>query len=282
MNPLRGYVLLGLALAFAGCWAATQADLASLTPADLIAVTAVGRSAARHAEQPAVLVRNALPRAIPNDQETLVAFDVVAFEQGGELFSPAQPSRLVVPEDGLYVLAVQVGWRNEQGRGVLTSRLFLDAESGCSGGGAAQLAEATSVAGVDAHDYHHLTLIQQFHAGDHVELCVAQATGASTFVEGYGETWATLRWVGPDKHEGGDARGGIGRQRLQHESRRWLVITCGDQRRLDRTGHGVTRHVRQLARKLVDTIGREVERNRDRFVPRACCHRGCPRTGLRS
>lgn len=145
----------------------------------------------------AVSVQNELQQEIPTNDETLVEFDVVEFEQGGELFSTAEPSRLVAPQDGLYAIDVQVGWRNEPDTGFLASRLYVNAAGSCSGGGTSNLADDVSEARANADAYHHLGMLKRLNAGDHVELCVTQGTGAQKFVEGFGETWATMRRVGP-------------------------------------------------------------------------------------
>lgn len=237
MHKIRGYVLVSLALAFAGFWAATQVDLTNFAPGDLIdaaevndnfaqlasalagkqeridgtcaegsairvvaadgSVECQAADAAAPAAPPAVSVQNELQQAIPSNDETLVEFDVVEFEQGGELFSTAEPSRLIAPEDGLYAVEAQVGWRNEPESGFLTSRLYVNAAGSCSGGGSGNQAADTSIVQANAFDYHHLSVLKQLQAGDHVELCVVQGTGAEKFVEGFGETWATLRRVGP-------------------------------------------------------------------------------------
>ncbi len=237
MNKIRGYVLVSLTLAFAAFWAATQVDLTTFDPGDLIAAEEVNDNFAQIASAldgkqeridgtcdegsairtvgadgsvecqaaaggepaapPAVSVQNEIQQAIPSNDETLVEFDVVEFEQGGELFSTAEPSRLIAPEDGLYAVDVQVGWRPEPEEGFLASRLYVNAAGSCSGGGTTNLADDTSEAGVNTADYHHLSMLGQLQAGDHVELCVTQGTGAENVVEGFGETWATLRRVGP-------------------------------------------------------------------------------------
>ncbi|MDZ7802249.1 MAG: hypothetical protein U5K81_15840 [Trueperaceae bacterium] len=46
----------------------------------------------------------------------------------------------------------------------------------CSGGSTTNLADDTSEARVNAQDYHHLSMLKQLNAGDHVGLCVVPGT----------------------------------------------------------------------------------------------------------
>lgn len=118
---------------------------------------------------------------VASQTQTYVPFGYTAFSTGG-LFDPAEPTRVTVPVDGIYLVAIRAAWSNNT-VGRRTASVYINDGHFMSDTRLASGPSSTAVSG-----------LRRLSAGDHIEVILWQDSGVDVNVH---RAVLDVTWLGP-------------------------------------------------------------------------------------
>lgn len=129
-----------------------------------------------------------------NSQYTPIGFANEDFDQGGEMHTAANNSRLVAPRAGIYQVDVQLSWMaNGANEGLRSAGVVMNQNGACNMYGSLAFDRLVSASG-SAAQYNHMSTLVAMNQGDYIEVCANQNSSNQQWINN-AYTFASMHYV---------------------------------------------------------------------------------------